>query len=190
MFALYVFLLLNSAFSSTSSPEVLDAKKSIETLITPLIQKSKLTKTSSPKKFRIDRCEKYRVNWTNVLLMKETAILTYHFKEGCDVDGSFTPKVFQPFSVSLKLRNLESYKTIDSINKITASFESKPILTLEMREGLLAGQKGVVRFEADYQVQIDPMEKKNPIHKNLGGELRITEIYGKKTLIKEKIKVE
>lgn len=75
-----------------------------------------------------------------------------------------------------------------SQNTITAQLESKPILNIAMRSGILSGNKNNVKFEADYQVQINPMSKK-AIDKNLGGELRISEINGKKVNIKEKILV-
>lgn len=75
------------------------------------------------------------------------------------------------------------------MNKVTANLETKPILNLEMREGILSGKASRVKFEADYSVQINPVED-NVVQKNLGGEIRISEINGKKVSIKEKILVE
>jgi hypothetical protein len=47
-----------------------------------------------------------------------------------------------------------------------------------------------VLFEADYQVRINPLKKNDPIADNMGGEIRISEINGKKVSVKEKIKIE
>jgi hypothetical protein len=76
------------------------------------------------------------------------------------------------------------------MNKVTSTIESKPIMNLNMTDGVLHGKLGKVRFEADYQVQLDPMNREKPVEKNLGGELRITEIFGLKVSIREKIMVE
>ena len=185
-------LLLIITQSALASPtlEVEEAKKSLLAMIRPLIANSKEKGPSTlPKDFQLQDCDKHKINWMNVILMKEKAELKYVFKPGCDVEGVIAPKIFQVFPVDLKLRNLASYQKISSQNKITATFDSKPIMTLEMSEGVLTGPKGLVKFDADYQVQLDPMNKANPVEKNLGGEIRITEIYGKKTSIKEKILV-
>ena len=170
-----------------SADQVSDAKKSILSLIQPLIGQTPLKRPPGTEKFRVDQCEKKKIDWMNVLLMKETATLNFKFKPGCDIEGSVTPKVFVPFTSELNIRNIQSYSHIKSVNKINADLQSKPILNLAMTEGELSG-KHKVKFEADYQVQINPMAK-NPIEKNLGGELRILEIDGKKTNIKEKILV-
>lgn len=119
--------------------------------------------------------------------MRESVTLNYAFKTGCDIQGTITPKVFSPFPADLDIRNVQSYSHIKTMNKITADLQSKPIMNLEMREGVLTG-KHKVKFEVDYKVQINPVAQ-NPVEKNLGGELRITEINGNKVSIKEKILV-
>ncbi len=170
-----------------SSDQIEDAKKSIRELIRPLIGQNSTKRPAGTEKFRIDQCEKKKIDWMDVLLMKETVTMNYKFKPGCDIQGSVTPKVFVPFSTELDIRNIQSYSHVKVTNKITANLQSKPILNLEMREGVLSG-KNKVKFEADYQVQINPTAT-NPVEKNLGGELRIFEVNGKKTNIKEKILV-
>lgn len=174
------------AFGAT---EIDDARTSIQSLIRPLLPGSSKERPKGTEKFRVDACPKEKINWMNVLMMKEKATLNYKFQEGCDIEGTIEPKVFQSFPVSLKLRNIQNYNQVNTQNKVTAQIDSKPILNLEMREGFLIGPKSKVRFEADYKVQIDPMNPKK-VDKNLGGELRISEINGKKVSIKEKILVE
>lgn len=170
-----------------ASPEIEDAKQSIKSLIQPLISES-AKKPQALSKFRVDKCPKTKINWGNVLLMRETPTLTYKFTEGCDIQGEITPKFLQPFPANLMLRNIDSYSKVETKNKITADLQTKPILNLEMREGFLSG-KHKVKFEVDYQLQVDPMEGQKAVTKNLGGVLRILEINGKETKISEKIMV-
>lgn len=182
---LLVLLIPGLAFAT---PEIEDAKRSIIALIQPLMAGNSSARPKGTEDFRVDQCEKKKINWMDVLLMKETAKLDFTFKEGCDIQGSITPKVLQPFAANLDIRNLRSYSRIETQNTVTANLETKPIMNLEMRDGVLSGKKDVVKFEADYRVRISPMEKKT-VTENLGGELRISEINGKKVSIKEKILV-
>lgn len=185
-------LILISAQGFAANPkEVDEAKRSIKSLIGPLLPGLKnKTPPKELKDFRVDGCPKHKINWMDVLMMKSKVTLDYKFQDGCDLEGSVTPKVFSKFPASFKLRHLESYNQIESQNKITGSFDSKPILKLDMSDGILTGKKGQVKFTAEYEVQIDPMKPKNPIDKNIGGEISIHEIYGEKVSIKEKIRVE
>ncbi len=180
------FLLLLFPLITHASSELEDAKRSIYSLIQPLISRN-ATKPLGTEKFRVDGCPKKKINWGNVLLMRETATLEYKFSTHCDIQGTISPKLLQPFPATLELRNIQSYEKIETENTISAILETKPILNLEMRKGELSG-KHRVKFEVDYQVQLDPM-KKDELEKDLGGELRILELDGKKVSIKEKIRV-
>ena len=180
--------LLSSTLLASSTRGLDEARESIRALIRPLLPLSKEKKTNS--KFRIDGCKKHDIKWVEILTMREEVTLKYTFAPGCDIQGEIKPQVFRPFTSLLKVRNLASYKEAQSQNKVTASLESKPIVFIELREGLLSGTQGSVKFEADYQIRINPMNSKNPMDENLGGEIRIFEIHGKKTQIKEKIKIQ
>lgn len=182
---LLIFFFATSALGQT---EVQDAKRSIEALIQPLMAGTSKKRPTGTEKFRVDKCEKHKINWMNVLLQKEEARMKFTFAPGCDIDGTIQPKVLQEFPANLDLRNLRSFKRVETINKVTANLETKPILNLEMRKGTLSGAKSKVLFEADYSVRINPVGDKT-ISENLGGELRISEINGKKVSIKEKIYV-
>jgi hypothetical protein len=187
-----LLLLLSLSFLElhATTKEVEEATNSIRSLIAPLLPGNKKERPKELKDFRVDKCQTEKVNWTDILLMRSTVTLVYKFQEGCDVEGTVVPKIFTPFPLDLKLRKLENYNRAEAMNTVGATIESKPHLTIEMREGKLHGQKGIVKFEADYKVQLDPMNKQKRISKNYGGEVRISEIYGKKVEIKEKILVE
>lgn len=180
-------IISSNVFSATESEE---AKKSLKALIEPILQKPLKDPNALLEDFSVEKCEKYKIDWMAVILMRKEAAMTYTFKPGCDIEGTVNPKVLTPFPVDLKLKNLQNFNRIQSENKITSTIESEPIMNLAIRSARLTGAKGVVIFDADYKVRLDPTQKKNMVKENLGGEIRITEIYGKKVSIKEKIKVE
>jgi hypothetical protein len=189
MNVIFIFFLSFSALHASTTP-VEEARASIRSLISPLLPGKKKIASSLLKDFRVDKCQTEKINWSDVLLLRRPVTLVFKFHEGCDVEGNVVPKIFTPFPSNLKLRHLKFYDRVESMNKVTATFESKPVMTIELREGTLFGKTGKVKFEADYQVQIDPMNKEKPVEKNLGGEIRISEIAGQKVSIKEKIFVE
>lgn len=185
---LAAMLMTSGAFAASEAEE---AKKSIRALIEPILQKELKDPKTVLKDFSVAKCEKYKINWMNVILMRNEATMKYTFKPGCDIEGEINPTVIKPFPVDLKLKNLDHFNRLKSENKITASLEAKPVLNLAVRSATLTGARGIVKFEADYDVRIDPLkEKKDLISENIGGVIRITEIYGKKVSITEKIKVE
>lgn len=184
-------LLVHGASAATPATEAEEAKKSLKALIEPILQKQLKNPKTLLNDFSVAKCEKYKINWMDVILMRKEAALTYNFRPGCDIEGVVNPTVIKPFPVDLKLKNLHHFNRLQGQNKITASLEAKPVMNLAVRSAILTGAKGVVKFEADYDVRIDPLKQgKDIVEKNLGGEIRISEIYGKKVSIKEKIKVE
>ena len=189
-YIIFSLLIVSSSSFAANKAEIEEAKKSIQSLIRPLLPGGDKTPPKEMGKFQVDQCEKFKIKWMDVLLMKSRPTLTYKFKEGCDLQGSIEPMPFQTFPANLDLRHLDSYNRIETENKITASFESKPLMELEMRKGNLKGKKGIVKFEADYKLRINPMNKAKIVDENLGGEIRISEIYGEKVSIKETIKIE
>lgn len=178
------------AGSAQKSAAQAQAKKSLRALIEPILKKSVPDPKKIIKDFSVEKCKHHKINWMDILFLRKEISLSYSFKPGCDIEGTVYPKIIKPFASDLKLRDLDHFNRLQSENKITASLEAKPILNLEVRTARLSGPKGIVKFEADYRVRIDPLKKKTQVEENLGGEIRITEIYGKKVSIKEKIKIE
>jgi len=179
------FLMLHT--QAAPRQDVTTAKKSIEALIKPLIPHRAKENLNSKEKFRTDLCEKHKINWMNVLLKKEEAKLTYHFKEGCDIQGTIIPQIIESFPAELAIKNVPDFNHIKSINEIIPSLELKPILNLKMDQGILTGPKGLVKFSATYSVRINTTSKTKILDENLGGEIYISEIFGQKTSIREKI---
>lgn len=166
---MHIILLLTLSFQllHASTKEIDEARSSIRALISPMLPGPKKMVSGLMKNFRVDKCQTEKIEWTDILLMRKPVTLVFNFKEGCDIEGTVVPKVFRPFPSDFKLRNLKFYDRVKSANTLQATFESKPIMTIEMREGILYGKPGKVRFEADYKVQIDPLNKEKPVEKNL-----------------------
>lgn len=182
-------LITPEIYGAVPGGEIKEAKASIRSLIAPLIPHSGTTER--PKelaRFRVDRCEKHKIDWPSLLFNQQQIILDYSFKEGCDIEGTLRPLLLKPFPAVLKLRNLDNYNRIEAMNTVSADLQARPLINLEMRDGILIGPKGRVKFEADYKVRMNPLKPKE-IDSNEGGEIRISEIYGQKVDIKEKIKV-
>lgn len=149
---------------------------------------STITKSINSGLFRIDECEKKKIDWMNILLMKSTVTLNYSYKLGCDLQGTIMPKVLQWFPANINLRNMGNYNKIKTNNMVTLKLEQRPVVNLEIKDGLLSGNKSNIKFSADYRVRLN-LTKEASISEHLGGEVRITEIDGKKVSIKEKIKI-
>lgn len=166
-----------------ANTKISDAKESVSSLIAPLIGEIK-----KKNKFRVDQCQKEKINWSQVLLSPLSEYpLHFKFADGCDVDGTVNIKAFDKFPADLKLRNLSSFTELHSLNKFSMTLEAKPILNLEILEGKLTG-KNQVRFKASYSVRLNPTSS-NGLNENLGGTITFTEINGKSVNITEKIYV-
>lgn len=184
---LLILLCSSVALGAPSSREIEDTKKSVESLIRPLLPGMPKVRPKGIEDFSLHECKKEDINWMKVLFTQEEVTLVYKFKPGCDIEGTLSPRVLKPFPADFKIRNIQSYSRFKSVNQVTADLQQKPILKLSVTNGLLTG-KYMVKFKADYRVQLNPLSK-DPLEKNLGGELRITEINGKKVNIQEKILV-
>lgn len=186
-------LLISPAFAkpvAAQQKSVNEAIESVKALIGPLIMPGAKKVSKGAKSFTVAGCEKHKIDWMEVLMMRTKVSISYSFKPQCDIQGTIHPAVLSPFPADLKLRNLEEFTQLKTQNKVSSTIESKPVLHLDVTSGELFGPKGVVRFIANYSVRINPMSDSKKLEENLGGELMISEIYGQKVSIKEKIKVE
>jgi len=82
-----ILIVLFLSFTVAANSEIEDVKASITSLIAPLIPHSKANKTPSKDGFRVDKCEKKKINWFNIMTMKEEVTLNFKFAPGCDIEG-------------------------------------------------------------------------------------------------------
>lgn len=178
--------MISPVFAAQNS-KVEVVRQSLRALLTPILSKNLGKKDLASSSFSVKNCEKSDINWKNFLLLQEEFRLNFKFKEGCDVSGVVSPKPFTPFPAKLKVRNLYGFTELETENKLQSTLETNPILTLTITKGILDGPKGKIRFEADYDVRIDPLNREDPIKEDLGGTVRIHQAFGQKVSIKEKI---
>lgn len=187
----FLYLLLLPTFVWGATPaDISSARQSIERLISPFaLGKTKTLSAAGIKNFEVEDCDKRNINWRELLTFQSSLTLIFSFNDHCDIEGTVSPMLIRPFPANLKVRDLMDFNQVETMNKITSTLESRPIMNLEMRDGKLKSKRGSVHFEVDYSVRINPLRKDDPIEENLGGELRIKEIYGQKVSIKEKIMI-
>lgn len=182
----FLILALSLPAFAASNQDISYAKKTIQTLLLPIMAK---TGQKPSHDFRIDQCEKYKIKIEDLLLSQKKMVIDYKFKDGCDLQGSISPKIMQEFPIKLDIRHAADFHQILSTNKITADLDFRPTMILESRSGLLKSKKGDVEFELDYRIKINAMAEGEDKHEDLGGEIRINKIFGEKVSIKEKIKI-
>lgn len=177
-------------YVANASDEIHQARRSINALIDPILRKNALTFSANTQEFTLKDCEKHHIDWKQVLLTGGAATLKYTFAPGCDIEGVLHPVLLRNFTVDLKVKNLQDFDRLLADNKISATFEDRPVLNLAVRNARLMSKKGEIKFDADYAVKLDLTNKVNVVHEDLGGEIRLVEIYGKKVSQKEKFKID
>lgn len=181
-----LLLLFFLSLNTNAGSEIVEAKNSIENLIRPLLFGSAKQSNKKSKGFRVDNCKKHKIDWMKMIMEAKIQPIDFKYGPGCDIEGVIEPQFINEFPANLNLRNHPHYSRLETVNKVTANLEVKPILNLEMRNGVLKGKKSL-KFEMDYKVRINPIKTEGSLSENLGGELRITELNGKRVSIREKI---
>ncbi len=169
-----------------SKTEVEETRASIAALIHPLIAGQK--RKGVPGELRFDTCEKHKIDWASLIFQQRPTTIEFSFREGCDIQGKIIPQIFRPFPIDLRLKGLQRFDRIQATATMSAELEARPVFKLQIREGLLSGKNSRALFESDYAVRPQVRDSGTEME-NLGGELRVREINGKKISLKEKILV-
>jgi hypothetical protein len=148
-----------------------DVAKLIQALF-PLKGKSNL------KNFKTQKCKNEKEKWMMLLLGSQPFTSNVKFNKQCDMQGSYTAKLATPFPINFKLRNLKKFNAIKGNILIKFIFEPSPQIQLELQNTKLMGEPSVT-FNANYAVEVEPLGQ-NPIKKDLGGQVFIKKINGKK----------
>jgi len=184
---LLLLLLMIIPIGAQANYEKKDVEQLLDALITGLSKRQNLSKIHKLKDFSVKGCQRPKINPQDLILMKESA-RTIHlkFSKDCDLEGEIKPLIFVGFPIMLKIKDFDEFHTVKSQNKITASFDSKPILTLTTTDGEFISKKGSLKFILNYQVRINPTTTKNQIEENLGGTITVTEAFNKKINVSRK----
>ena len=125
-----------------------------------------------------DKCDYQKEKWATSLLTKESFVEKISFKNGCDLQGTYTVKMDQFFPIEIAIRNHKSINKLKGNIKFEVVFEKKALLKISMKEMKTKGSDNI-QFDLAYGVYIDPLSK-DPLGDHKGGELTIYEHNGKK----------
>lgn len=139
--------------------------------------------------FITEECQGNRIDWANLLAGKIQSLdLKYWFAKGCSLDGSFTAKVGDFFSIKFKVRDIKEVNEVDFQVKISPSLlKSRSMLvTFEVKDMTLKGPNLRARLDAIYKISYLLSGR---VSKNFGGEITIREINGEKLNLIESVYV-
>ena len=133
----------------------------------------------SKEKFKVYNCELQEKKWLTLLLGGPSFEEKLSFKTGCDLDGRFSPKMREAFEVPIKLRNFVPYQNFKGAVQLLMQLDFNPKLELVLKGAKLSGEKKEVVFDLHYSATINPLNQ-DILEKDLGGELLIISVDGKK----------
>jgi hypothetical protein len=137
--------------------------------------------------FRVSGCEANPVEWIKMALTKQPKTFRYQFKEGCDVEGSFTAAFEKEFPLSMKLKNLYNFNHagMNVVQKISKG--QKGIrYRFDALSGVLTSSEEKIEFKAWYDIEFN-MFNGDPILETQNGRLTILKINGTPVEIEEKL---
>jgi hypothetical protein len=137
--------------------------------------------------FKVHGCDNGPLDWLKGALLNTPINKSYSFNDNCDASGSFEAKFNTEFSVSFKLRNLDdlnatTMKVIMSLNKQQAGIRYKFVVV----EGSISSPSRQGKFNAEYQVNIDPMTG-DALEGTQSGKITLTKFNDKEVNLSKKI---
>ena len=133
--------------------------------------------------FNTRKCQMNILNWMMFFMLQKPILQVYHFAQSCDIEGSFSPKLDDPFPVNLKLKNFDGYDYVQMQIKMT--LDPKKQLKIEALDGTLKGYK-TVKFKGTYLLEVRLTSEKLRV-KNKGGHVFIYQVDGKAVEVKQEI---
>ncbi len=137
--------------------------------------------------FKVHGCDNGPLDWLKGALLNTPINKSYSFNDNCDVSGSFEARFNTEFSASFKLRNLDdlnetSLKVIMSLNKQQTGIRYKFVVV----EGSVSSTSRQGKFNAEYQVNIDPMTG-DALEGTQSGKITLTKFNDKEVNLSKKI---
>lgn len=112
-------------------------------------------------KFKVYACDSDPKSWVRAALTSTALQKNYGFKEKCDVSGTFVASFYEAFPMKLELRNLEEFNHTSMMVKMMLTQKVSGIrYRFEVKEGLVSSPQKKVTFDAEYEVNIDPLTGK------------------------------
>lgn len=137
--------------------------------------------------FVVSSCDKNPMAWIRMALTKSQQTFSYSFKDGCDVEGSFTGKFAAPFPMNMKLRNLNGFNQTNMEVTLDLKKGTRGLLySFKAIKGLVQSDADKVDFEAWYEIEVNPMTGAG-IQETQKGEITIVSVNGEAMNLKEKL---
>lgn len=138
--------------------------------------------------FRFSGCEANPMEWIKMAVTKQPRTFSYQFKEGCDVEGSFTAAFEKEFPLSMKLKNLYDFNqtTMSVVQKISKGQKGLRY-RFDALSGMLNSPSEKVEFKAWYEIEFN-MFNGDPIPETQDGRLSILKVNGNPMQLEEKLR--
>lgn len=137
--------------------------------------------------FRVSGCEANPMEWIKMALTKQPRTFSYQFKEGCDVEGSFTAAFEKEFPLNMKLKNLYDFnQTTMSVMQKISKGQKGLRYRFDAITGSLNSPSEKVEFKAWYEIEFN-MFNGDPIPETQDGRLTILKVNDKPVQIEEKL---
>lgn len=117
--------------------------------------------------FSTKGCQRQSKKWLALYIKSTPFEQTHDWSENCDLKGSFSPRVGEPFLVELSLRNA-TYEKVSLTVSLSVEKMPEMSISLDVKEGSFVGKGEAVKFKADYKVVINPFDK-NFLKEDAGG---------------------
>lgn len=158
----------------------ISTQQTVRKLLTAFIP-LKNQQTKNKNEFNISSCNRMKKKEIlNFLIQNKPIKKKFIFKKKCDAEGLFILQNPSPI-LNFKLKNLANYtktKFKYSVSQKIDFEQNGIILTLFLKNADIRSPKKTIEFEGNYSVLINFSGK---INKDIGGEIRIKSINGKKT---------
>lgn len=171
----YVFKRGVTSLAVAPSPQAspADSKKAVEAVREIFAMFVPGHKRRETRTFEVRKCEDKAIRWVGLAMMKQGFDAHYIFRDRCDVQGNFSPRMDQAFPVVLQLRKLEQFTNVKFQLLITAEKVTEGIkYTLQGTEGVLTSAAEAVKFRGTYFMVFNPYQI-NKVNGNEGGEITV-----------------
>ena len=138
--------------------------------------------------FRVNACETNTMEWIKMAMTKQPKAFCYKFKEGCDVDGTFTAAFEKEFPITMRLKNLYEFNQTE-MNVIQKMSKGQKGIRyrFEALTGTLKSPTEKVEFKAWYEIEFN-MFNGDPLEETQDGLLTIFKVNDKPVQIEEKLR--
>ena len=136
--------------------------------------------------FKVKSCDNRPIDWVKGAMLNSPINKSYIFNEACDVKGSFSASFTSEFPINFELRNLRDFNKTTMTVKMSISKARGIRYRFEVKEGLIASPARNANFNAEYEVDVDPMSGQ-ALKGSQDGRIHLTKVDGKEVNATKKL---